>query len=153
MLPEPLSCQLSCPLHTSSAEGSVAMVTEKASYPPVLYYAGEVPAGSSSWFSQSPSGIYMCNKDGGKFCSSLSDTIWSKPWGEGLEEDKPGIWGFALMRWTRRKQLLVYMKLEIGRSKTSAVWENSQERKSAVWVVYKVGQDRWEGWVELPVWI
>lgn len=75
-------------------------------------------------------------------CYLLSDTIWGHPCGEGLEGDEHCFWGFALMRWTRRKQLLVHKKLETGRSKTWAVWENSQERKSAVWVVYKVGQDR-----------
>lgn len=138
MFPEPLSCQLSFPLHMSNVEDSVTMVTEKASYPPVLYYAREVHAASSSWFSQSPSGIRMCNKDGGKLLLIVRCHL-GPSMGTRLEGDEHCIWGFALMTWTRRKQLLVYIKLEIGRSKTSAVWENSPESKSALWIVYKVG--------------
>lgn len=75
-------------------------------------------------------------------CCSLSDTIWGHPWGEGFEEDEPHIWGFALMRWTRRKQLLAYTKLEIGRSKRKKISSLGKlEANSAVWIVYKVGQD------------
>lgn len=46
------------------------------------------------------------------------------------------------MRWTRRKQLLAYTKLEIGRSKRKKISSLGKlEANSAVWIVYKVGQD------------
>lgn len=50
------------------------------------------------------------------------------------------------MRWTRRKQLLAYTKLEIGRSKRKKKRKKISslgklEANSSVWIVYKVGQD------------
>lgn len=76
---------------------------------------------------------FTCIKRMKESCCSLSDTIWGHPWGEGFEEDEPHIWGFALMRWTRRKQLLAYTKLEIGRSKR----KKKKEKKSAAWENWK----------------
>jgi len=99
-----------------------------------------LPAAASDFHSH-PQG-FTCVIRMEESCCSLSDTIWGHPWGEDLEGYEPYIWGFALFRWTRRKLLLVYIKLELGRSKPSAVWENLQGRKSAVRVVYKVRQDR-----------
>lgn len=120
----------------------MTMLTEKASLPPVCFIMHRKCLLAAAPDFPSHLQGFTCIKRMKESCCSLSDTIWGHPWGEGFEEDEPHIWGFALMRWTRRKQLLAYTKLEIGRSKRKKISSLGKlEANSAVWIVYKVGQD------------